>query len=59
MARGSADGQYPPVCRAAKITEVHAANTAAVFVMNPTGVFLHPSLEHNEDREPGTWHWAH
>lgn len=59
MAHGSLDGKYPPVCRAAMITEVHVGTTAAVVVFNPTGIFLHQSLEHNEDRAPGTWHWAH
>ena len=59
MARGSADGEYPPVCRAAVITEVQPPPKAAVFVMNPTGIFLHPSLEHDENRAPGTWHFVH
>lgn len=59
QARGSLDGQYPPVCRAAIITEVHEGNTAAVTVFNPTGVFLHQDLEHNEGRAPGSWHFAH
>lgn len=60
MARGSADGEYPPVCRAAMITEVHPVGaTAAVVVFNPTGIFLHQSLAHDEKRAPGSWHFAH
>lgn len=59
VARGSRDGIYPPVCRAALITEVHEGNTAAITVFNPTGLFFHPQLDHDEDRAPGSWHWAH
>ena len=58
-ARGSRDGMYPPVCRAAVITEPHEDGTSAVTVFNPTGIFMHETLEHNESRAPGSWHWAH
>lgn len=58
-ARGSLDGKYPPVCRAAMITEVQGGTTAGIVVFNPTGFFLHPSLEHDEDRAPGSWHFCH
>jgi hypothetical protein len=45
VARGSADGVYPSVCRAAIITEVEPDSPTAqvgVCVLNPTGHFYHP-----------------
>lgn len=59
QAHGSANGQYPSVCRAALITEVHEGPTAAVTVFNPTGMFMHPAMPHDEHRSPGSFHWAH
>jgi hypothetical protein len=43
VARGSADGRFPSVCRAAKVTEVNPddPNHVGLFVMNPTGLFFH------------------
>lgn len=59
QAHGSKDGTYPSVCRAAVITEVHGDNTAAVTVFNPSGMFFHQQLGHDENRGPGSWHYAH
>lgn len=64
VARGSADGRFPSVCRAAKVTEVDPADPDRVglFVMNPTGVFFHSladggcSLD-EDGKRGGTWHW--
>lgn len=42
VARGSADGVYPPICRAATITEVGDHGTVGLAVLNPTGMFFHP-----------------
>jgi hypothetical protein len=44
VSRGSADGVYPPACRAADITEVSRAQPGVVglAVHNPTGTFFHP-----------------
>jgi hypothetical protein len=73
MARGSADGVFPPVCRAATITEVDPDNPTVVglSVTNPTGLFFHPLSDGGcRQDEPGghdpgaddpvrggTWHW--
>jgi hypothetical protein len=64
MSRGSADGVYPPVCRAAKVTEVGTDGRLGLVVLNPDGVFFHPLTKdggvHCDDRPGpagGTWHW--
>ena len=66
VARGSADGRFPPVCRAAKVTEVNMADSRLVglCVINPTGLFFHPldgnpggCWQDEEGHEGGTWHW--
>ena len=62
MARGSADGVYPPVARAAIITEVGDTwDTIGVFVISPTGMFHRSLFEggcaYDEDGAPGTWCW--
>lgn len=43
VARGSADGRFPSVCRAAWVTEVDPQDGAVVglFVANPSGLFFH------------------
>lgn len=64
VARGSADGVYPPVCRAAIVTEVFEGETlplaqdgvefssddevAAIVVLNPTGLFFHERCVRDE-----------
>lgn len=64
MARGSADGKFPSVCRAADVTEVSdtTPDLVGLMVKNPTGLFFHPLGEggviHDGDRKAGgTWHW--
>ncbi|HET6291010.1 MAG TPA: hypothetical protein VFG15_30235 [Amycolatopsis sp.] len=64
MARGSADGEFPPVCRAAVVTEADAVDPERVglCVLNPGGLFFRPldagGCEHDEvDKLGGTWHW--
>lgn len=69
VARGSADGTFPKVCRAAKVTEVavrvgeDAQNRVGLMVMNPTGLFFHSlaaggcEYDGSEDPAGGTWHW--
>ena len=42
VARGSADGRFPKVCRSATITEVDEAGHVGLMVANPTGLFFHP-----------------
>jgi hypothetical protein len=62
VARGSADGKFPSVCRAADITEIQDDETVGLMVKNPTGLFFH-SIEaggcvHDESSHlGGTWHW--
>jgi len=68
LARGSADGVFPPVCRAAHVTDVDPDDPAriGVAVVNPTGLFFHPldaggcTLDGTDPagaRTPGSWHW--
>ena len=59
VARGSADGKFPPVCRAAIITEVLDAHegVVSVAVLNPSGLFFDRDLHHDFANHPGTWHW--
>lgn len=63
VARGSADGRFPKVCRAALVTEVAAdESTVGLCAINPTGLFFHPLSDggcvYESDAENGgTWHW--
>jgi hypothetical protein len=59
ISRGSADGQYPPACRAATVTAVDDDGRPALFVMTPEGHFNAPPLPHADadERRGGTWHW--
>lgn len=42
VSRGSADGVYPAVCRAAKITEVGPDGRVGLAILNPDGLHFHP-----------------
>ncbi|MCD2193495.1 hypothetical protein LQ327_08880 [Actinomycetospora endophytica] len=60
VARGSADGAFPPVCRAADVTEVADEAHVGLAVKNPTGLFFHPlamnggvSLDEGTDQASG------
>lgn len=44
VSRGSADGRFPPACRAATITECAVDGLVGLAVHNPSGTFFH-SLE--------------
>lgn len=67
VARGSADGKFPSVCRAADITEVGDTDTptglvvVGLMVKNPTGLFFHSladgGVAWDGDNAGGTWHW--
>jgi hypothetical protein len=65
MARGSLDGVFPPVCRAATVTEVaegDAEGLIGIMVSNPTGLFFHSvaaggCAQDEDGRTPGSWHW--
>jgi hypothetical protein len=68
QSRGSADGVFPPTCRAATITEVGEDCRVGLCVQNPDGLFFHPlsrdggvawtvTPEPGQQVEGGTWHW--
>lgn len=72
VARGSADGKFPKVCRAADVTEIMDPETTrditegvrvGLMVKNPTGLFFHSladggcKYDGSEDPAGGTWHW--
>lgn len=59
---------YTAQCRAAVITEVlnpgddTLGDTIGLCVLNPSGMFFHPGVTHEESpsgtpRTGGTWHW--
>ncbi len=61
--RGSADGVFPPECRAALVTKVHAPVMSGdtgyrvdLATLSPTGLHFDMAVPYNEDMEPGTWH---
>jgi hypothetical protein len=66
--RGSADGVFPPTCRAATVTEVGEDGRVGLCVLNPDGIFFHSltrdggvawtvTPEPGQDVQGGTWHW--
>jgi hypothetical protein len=64
VSRGSADGVFPSVCRAAIVTEVAEMVTDAtptvvgLCVLNPEGFFLNRGVAQDEKTKAGgTWHW--
>jgi hypothetical protein len=67
VSRGSADGKFPSVCRAAVITETYGARPTSgvhmvgLAVLNPTGMFFDASIPYapanDEGLQGGTWHW--
>lgn len=60
LSRGSADGVFPPKCRAAIVTDHKGPFCASLAVLNPTGLFFDQDLTHmgrGETPAPGSWHW--
>lgn len=57
VSRGSADGAFPAVCRAAIVTEAHSDELVSLAVMNPTGLFFDGTIPYSEAPIGGTWHW--
>lgn len=58
LSRGSADGVFPPVCRAAVVTEVQTDFCVSLAVLNPTGLFFDREITNDRHRPlPGGWHW--
>jgi hypothetical protein len=67
-AHGSADGTYPPACRAADVTEHDTNLHIGLVVKNPTGLmylplaaggchYAHPGNGPDGKAPGGTWHW--
>lgn len=65
---GTPGGEYPSVCRAAKITEVDRYQDSlpdegfighvGLAVFNPEGLFFNRAvLQDEETKRGGTWHW--
>jgi hypothetical protein len=56
-----ADGSqaYTRECRAAIITQVTPDDsTVGLAVLNPTGMFFHPTIPYGDgEHDGGTWHW--
>lgn len=66
VSRGSRDGVFPSVCRAAVVTELpllgpdHDMGAELVItlcVLNPSGIFFDSMVPHDQHQGPGTWHW--
>lgn len=66
VARGSADGVYPPVNRAAFITATTKEEPSRLdspwhvelFVMNPDGIFFNHNVPYDPKKAGGTWHYG-
>lgn len=72
VARGSADGVFPPTCRAAIVAEIpegalppaerysHELSSddvvADLVVLNPSGLFFNRCVADEHERRPGTFH---
>lgn len=58
VARGSADGKFPPVHRAAIVAAdpVDDYFTCNLVVLNPQGIFF-DEVAFDPNKSPGTWHW--
>lgn len=66
---GTPGGEYPSVCRAAKITAVDTYQDGegdgglhighvSLCVFNPEGLFFNKAVHQDEtDKRGGTWHW--
>jgi hypothetical protein len=55
--RGSADGAFKPMPRAAIVTDVRefAPHLVDLCVLNPTGIFFDQAVEYAPASEPGRW----
>ncbi|MEV0619585.1 hypothetical protein AB0I81_40145 [Nonomuraea sp. NPDC050404] len=69
VSRGSADGQYPSLCRAAFVTQVDTYQDGpdadgqhighvGLAVFNPEGIHFNRTARQDEtEHRGGTWHW--
>ena len=63
LSRGSADGVFLPVCRAAIVTDVPAppadshGSLVDLVVLNPSGIFFDRNVPRDDtNTRGGTWH---
>lgn len=56
---GTPKGEYESTCRAAIVTQVNDdQGSIGLCAINPTGLFFHEALPHDEyGKAGGTWHW--
>ena len=55
---GTPGGEYPSVCRAAVVTQVHQPTIVDLCVLNPEGLFFNKGVLLDEStKRGGTWHW--
>lgn len=55
---GSDDpAQQPKAGDQRVISQTYDPEACALFVKNPTGLFLDQVIRHDEEKAPGTWHW--
>jgi hypothetical protein len=59
VSRGSADGVYRPICRAAIITEALDVDSGqvGVHIMYPNGAGWQQDVPYDPAGAPGSWHW--
>jgi hypothetical protein len=63
VARGSADGVYPPICRCAFVVGVRESSDGHgehhdLCVLNPEGLFFNKGVVFDQSgKAPGTWHY--
>lgn len=59
VSRGSADGVFPSICRAAVVAAIYEGTQAAdLCVLNPMGIFFALTVPQDEDNHiAGSWHW--
>ena len=55
---GTPGGEYPPLPRAAVVTEVDEdGETVGLCVLNPTGQFFNQHVPFSDEPKPGHWSW--
>lgn len=57
QAYGTPNGEYKSVPRAAIITQVNAAGSVGLAILNPTGMFFNPMTPYSKEPKPGYWNW--
>lgn len=57
ISRGSADGVFKSVPRAAVITQINEDGTVGLCVLNPEGMYFNQSVPKRTADEVGVWDW--